>query len=118
MSSTPKPPLREAAAYAVDASNTLHIFNPFKPMPVTKAITGLFEQNPPNNGVLSGIGALGIDIASSNGFDIGGISNNAWLIATVGGAAKIYSINTTTGAASNPVNFSTTVKGFAVGSGF
>jgi hypothetical protein len=233
----------EAVAYAVDAANTLHIFNPAKPMPVTKAITGLpagdmivgidfrpatsqlyamgsssriytinlgngaatqvgaaaftpalngtdfgfdfnptvdrirvvsnagqnlrlnpitgavaaadstlrpgmpqvsaaaytnnfagatatrlfvidhnsdrlFEQNPPNNGVLVDIGALGIDIAASNGFDIGGTSNNAWLIATVGGSHRIYSINTTTGAAGNPVNFPVAVKGFAVGLGF
>jgi hypothetical protein len=233
----------ETAAYAVDANNTLHIFNPAKPMPVTKAITGLpagdmivgidfrpatsqlyamgsssriytinlgngaatqvgaaaftpalngtdfgfdfnptvdrirvvsnagqnlrlnpitgavaavdstlrpgtpqvsaaaytnnfagatatrlfvidhnsdrlFEQNPPNNGVLVDIGALGVDIAASNGFDIGGTSNNAWLIATVGGGYKIYSVNTTTGAAGNPVNFPVAVKGFAVGLGF
>jgi hypothetical protein len=233
----------EAAAYAVDAANSLHIFNPFKPMPVTKAITGLnagdnivgidfrpatsqlyalgassriytinlgngaatqvgasafspalmgtdfgfdfnptvdririvsntgqnlrlnpitgavaavdstlnpgmpqvsaaaytnnfagatatklfvmdhnadrlFEQNPPNNGVLVNVGALGIDIPSSNGFDIGGTSNNAWLIATVSGATKIYSVNTSTGATGNPVNFPVAVKGFAVGLGF
>lgn len=78
----------------------------------------LFEQNPPNNGMLVDIGALGIDIAASNGFDIGGTSNNAWLIATVGGSNKIYSINTMTGAASMPVNFPVAVKGFAIGLGF
>lgn len=78
----------------------------------------LYEQNPPNNGTLVDIGALGIDISSANGFDIGGTSNNAWLIATVAGYTKIYSVNTTTGAASKPVNFPAAVKGFAVGLGF
>ena len=78
----------------------------------------LYEQNPPNNGVLVEVGALGVDITSANGFDIGGTSDKAWIIATSGGSTKIYSVNTTTGALSSPVNFPATVKGFAVGLGF
>jgi hypothetical protein len=78
----------------------------------------LYEQNPPNNGTLVEIGSLGVDITSANGFDIGGTSNKAWLLGTSGGMTKIYSINTTTGAATQPVNFPTAVKAFAVGLGF
>lgn len=78
----------------------------------------LYEQNPPNNGTLVDIGALGIDISAANGFDIGGTSNNAWLIATVAGSTKIYSVNTSTGATSKSVNYPAAVKGFAVGLGF
>jgi hypothetical protein len=78
----------------------------------------LYEQNPPNNGTLVEIGALGVDITSANGFDIGGTSNKAWLLATSGGMTKIYAVNTTTGAATQPVNFPVAVKGFAVGPGF
>jgi hypothetical protein len=78
----------------------------------------LYEQNPPNNGTLVEIGALGVDITSANGFDIGSASNKAWMIATVGGTTRLYSVNTTTGALTEPVNFPSSVKGFAVGLGF
>ncbi|MET0463238.1 MAG: DUF4394 domain-containing protein [Chitinophagaceae bacterium] len=78
----------------------------------------LYEQNPPNNGVLVEIGALGVDITSANGFDIGGTSNKAWVLATAGGTTRIYTLNTSTGALAEPVNFPVAVKGFAVGLGF
>lgn len=78
----------------------------------------LYLQNPPNNGTLVEIGALGVDITSANGFDIGGTSNKAWLMATSAGTTKIYSLNTSTGAATAPVNFPNAVKCFAVGLGF
>jgi hypothetical protein len=78
----------------------------------------LYEQNPPNNGVLVEIGALGVDITSANGFDIGGTSNKAWVLATVGGTTRIYTVNTSTGALTEPVGFPSAVKGFAVGLGF
>lgn len=78
----------------------------------------LYIQNPPNSGVLVAIGALGVDVSSSNGFDIGGTSNNAYAILTVGGTNGIYAINTTTGAATLITAFPNSVTGFAIGLGF
>lgn len=78
----------------------------------------LYLQNPPNNGTLVEVGSLGINIESANGFDIGSTSQKIWFIGTVGGATKLYSINTTTGAATAGPNFPNGVKGFSVGLGF
>ncbi len=78
----------------------------------------LYLQNPPNNGVLTEIGSLGVNIDNSSGFDIGGTSGTAWAILSVKGNAKLYTINTTTGAAIEKANFNVLVNGFTVGLGF
>lgn len=78
----------------------------------------LYMQNPPNNGTLVSVGALGIDVTAANGFDVGGTSNMAYAILTAGSATKIYSINTATGMATAMADFPASVKGFAVGLGF
>lgn len=78
----------------------------------------LYQQNPPNNGTLVETGSLGINITNANGFDIGSVSQKAYLVATVGTATKIYSINTSTGAATSVSDFPNAVRGFAVGLGF
>lgn len=78
----------------------------------------LYQQNPPNNGTLVETGSLGINITSANGFDIGSMSQKAYLLATVGTATKVYSINTSTGAATSVADFPNAVRGFAVGLGF
>lgn len=78
----------------------------------------LYAQNPPNNGTLVDIGPLGIDITADNGFDIGGTSNKAYAVLTVGSTTKLYSINITTGAATELTAFPNGVRGFAVGLGF
>ena len=78
----------------------------------------LYQQNPPNNGTLVETGSLGIDINNTNGFDIGSISQKAYLMATASGSTKIYAVNTTTGAATSIANFPNNVKAFAVGLGF
>ena len=78
----------------------------------------LYLQSPPNNGILVERGALGINITNSNGFDIGSTSNKAYLLATINSENKIYSINTTTGAASAVSNYPNAVRGFALGLGF
>lgn len=78
----------------------------------------LYQQNPPNNGTLVETGSLEINISSANGFDIGGMSQKAYLIATVGSTTKIYSINTSTGAATSVADYPNGVKAFAVGLGF
>lgn len=78
----------------------------------------LYLQNPPNAGTLVERGALGIDITSTNGFDMGSSSNMAYLVATVGSATKIYSVNTTTGATTEVSNYPNAIKGFSIGLGF
>ena len=78
----------------------------------------LYTQNPPNNGTLIETGALGIDVTAENGFDIGGTSNKAYALLTVGGVTRIYTINTTSGAATQLSAFPNSARGFAVGLGF
>ncbi|AYN01292.1 DUF4394 domain-containing protein [Chryseobacterium sp. 3008163] len=78
----------------------------------------LYLQNPPNAGTLVERGALGINIAAANGFDIGSTSQKAYLLATVGTETKLYTVNTTTGAASSLGTYPNPVRGFTVGLGF
>ncbi len=78
----------------------------------------LYQQNPPNNGTLAETGSLGINITNANGFDIGSMSQKAYLMASVGGSTKIYSVNTATGAATSVSDYPNPVKAFAVGLGF
>ncbi|QBE63297.1 DUF4394 domain-containing protein [Pseudoduganella lutea] len=53
----------------------------------------LYIQNPPNNGTLATPVALGVDAGSANGFDIDARTNMGYMIATVGGARNLYSVN-------------------------
>lgn len=78
----------------------------------------LFKQDPPNNGTLVDVGALGVNVEASNGFDIGGTSGTAFGIFTVSGVQKMYTINLTTGAAAAGSNFPQSVRGFTMGLGF
>ncbi len=78
----------------------------------------LYLQNPPNAGTLVEQGPLGINITSANGFDIGSTSQKAYMIATVGTDTKIYSINTSTGAATALMVYPNSVRGFTLGLGF
>ena len=78
----------------------------------------LYKQDPPNNGTLVDVGPLGINIESSNGFDIGGTSANAYGIFTVGTTQRLYTVNLTTGAATAGATITTSVRAFALGLGF
>jgi len=78
----------------------------------------LFTQTPPNNGTLVETGNLTMDFGTDNGFDIGGTSNKAYAMVSAGGAGKIYSINLTTGTATQLSNYPNTVRAFAIGLGF
>jgi Domain of unknown function (DUF4394) len=80
----------------------------------------LFRQDPPNAGTLIEVGNLGVTPTESNGFDIGGTSNKAWALLTVGGTTRLYSINLTSGAATavGTYTFTGNYRGFAVGLGF
>ncbi|WP_293392657.1 DUF4394 domain-containing protein [Nevskia sp.] len=62
----------------------------------------LFLQNPPNDGVLTAIGSLGLDIDSVDGFGTATSAdgtNTAYAVMTTSSGASLYMINTTTGAA-------------------
>ncbi|MGF1922975.1 MAG: DUF4394 domain-containing protein [Bacteroidia bacterium] len=78
----------------------------------------LYKQDPPNNGTLVDVGALGINVENTNGFDIGGTSGIAYGIFTVGTAQRLYTINLTTGAATPGATITTSVRAFALGLGF
>ncbi len=80
--------------------------------------TALYNQTPPNNGTLVRLGSLGVTNATQNGFDIGGASNNAFAIFTVGTTSKIYGINLTSGVATAGVDYPNAVTAMAVGLGF
>ena len=85
---------------------------------VDHATDKLYLQSPPNAGTLVERGSLGLDITSSNGFDIGSTSNKAYLLGSVGSETKIYMVNTVTGAATAVANYPNAVKGFSIGLGF
>lgn len=78
----------------------------------------LYKQDPPNNGTLVDVGPLGIDVDGSNGFDIGGTSGMAYGIFTVGTTQRIYTVNLTTGAATQMAALTTPVRAFTLGLGF
>lgn len=77
----------------------------------------LYKQTPPNDGVLVEVGSLGINVESTNGFDIGSASGTAYAILTVGSANKIYTINLTSGVATPIADFPKTVNAMTVGLG-
>jgi hypothetical protein len=78
----------------------------------------LLRQDPPNNGTLVDIGALGVNATSTNGFDIGGTSGTAYAILTVGTTSAIYQINLQTGSATRIGDFPKASLGMAIGLGF
>ena len=78
----------------------------------------LYIQTPPNAGTLVPVGMLGVTNASQNGFDIGGASNTAYALLTIGTTTKIYTVNTATGATTAGVDFPNAANGFAIGLGF
>jgi Domain of unknown function (DUF4394) len=114
LSLNPGAPAVSAAAYTNNFAGTtttaLYVIDP--------STDRLYLQNPPNNGTLVDVGALGINVETDNGFDIGGRTNMAYALLTVGTTTKIYSINLSTGAATSLADFTGTAKGFSVGLGF
>jgi hypothetical protein len=59
----------------------------------------LLTQNPPNNGTLNDVGALGIDATAVNGFEIAGSDAAFAVLSTASAPAALYTINLTTGGA-------------------
>ncbi|WP_406695275.1 DUF4394 domain-containing protein [Singulisphaera sp. Ch08] len=75
-------------------------------------------QNPPNNGTLTTVGALGADVDAILGFDISttGGTNTGFAALAVGGVSGLYQINLTTGSASliGAIGGGATVRGLAI----
>jgi len=78
----------------------------------------LYRQIPPNDGVLVPVGALGIDIESQTGFDIGGSSNMAFGLFKVNGNTAVYQVNLSNGTTTKVKDFNVNATAMAVGLGF
>lgn len=66
---------------------------------ISAATDTLYTQNPPNNGTLVPVGPLGVDATDTNGFDFSSSDGVAYAALTTGELTRLYTINTTTGAA-------------------
>ncbi|WP_026952330.1 DUF4394 domain-containing protein [Algoriphagus mannitolivorans] len=110
----PGSPMVDAAAYtksfAGTTSTTLFV--------IDFATDMLYQQNPPNDGVLVPIGSLGIDVQDGNGFDIGGTSDMAYGVFRVNNSTGVYSINLMTGRATKISDLSLNPTAMALGLGF
>jgi len=76
----------------------------------------LYRQNPPNNGTLVEIGALGVSPAGQSGFDISPDGKTALASLNVGGESNLYLIDTATGKAGllGKFNSSSPIIGIAI----
>lgn len=110
----PGSPMVSAAAYSESFAGTtttsLYVIDSEDNM--------LYKVSPPNDGVMVGIGALGINVEFDNGFDIGGTSNMAYGVFTVGGASGVYSVNLMTGSAMKVSDLNFNPTAMALGLGF
>jgi hypothetical protein len=91
-------PMLLASAYtnSFDGAPSTMLFN------LDAASDVLTLQAPPNDGTLANVGALGVDIAGTAGFDIAGGANGLALAALRSGTSgpfMLYSVSLTTGAA-------------------
>jgi hypothetical protein len=78
----------------------------------------LYRLQPSNDGVLVPVGPLGLTVSGVNGFDIGGNSETAFAIFTVGTATGVYRINLMTRAATKASDLNFRPVAMAVGLGF
>ena len=110
----PGTPAVSAAAYASNfaGTSTTTLYD------IDLSTDKLYRQTPPNEGKLEEIGPLNIDIAANNGFDIGGQSNMAYGLFTVGSTTKLYQINLANGTSTPLLDGPAGINGLAVGLGF
>lgn len=85
---------------------------------IDSATDKLYKQDPPNNGTQVEVGSLGINVEAASGFDIGSRSGMAYAALKVGSSSALYTINLTTGAATKVADLPTSVRAFAIGTGF
>lgn len=78
----------------------------------------LVLQNPPNDGVLNTLGALGVDIPATTAFDIrtSGSTNEGFALVQVSGGSDLYTVNLTTGASTRVgrIGIGGTLRGLAI----
>lgn len=110
----PGTPTVDASAYTNNfaGATTTTLYN------IDYGTNSLYIQAPPNDGKLTLVGGLGVNIEAGNGFDIGGTTGKAYAILKTGTIASLYSINLTTGQATRLLGMSTSTQGFALGAGF
>jgi hypothetical protein len=84
-----------AAAYLnnVDGTGTTVLYD------IDAVSDQLLIQAPPNNGLLTPVGALGVNTSTDAAFDISPLDNTAFAALNVGGIAGLYTINLASGAA-------------------
>jgi Domain of unknown function (DUF4394) len=115
-----KQPAVTGAAYTnpdIDPNTATTLFD------IDTAADVLVTQNPPNDGVLNTVGALGVDVTKVVGFDIGlprGESKNASgtalaALQAAGGASTLYRIDLSNGRAEPRGKISEPVRGIAIG---
>ncbi len=85
---------------------------------IDPATDKLYKQDPPNAGTLVEVGALGVDITTAAGFDIGGKSGTAYALLTSRETTKLYTVNLQNGAVKPVADFTASVRALAVGLGF
>lgn len=82
---------------------------------IDPATDRLYIQNPPNNGTLTDVGPLGLDITGAAGFDIAPGDNTQGLVAvTFNGASELQQINLATGRLQKLGNLPGTIIGLAI----
>ncbi|WP_143961096.1 DUF4394 domain-containing protein [Litoribacter populi] len=110
----PDSPYVNAAAYTnnfANASSTMLFV-------LDSETNALYTQDPPNDGVLNMVGSLGIEFTSDNGFDIGGMSDNAYALLEVDGEMGVYQIDLSSGEASKVSDINIAATAMALGLGF
>lgn len=73
----------------------------------------LYIQNPPNNGTLELVGALTIDFQGTGDFDIMADNSQAFAVTNNASVSTLYSINLTTGKATDLGDFGASIIGIA-----
>ncbi|WP_461150259.1 DUF4394 domain-containing protein [Spirosoma pulveris] len=82
---------------------------------IDPATDRLYIQNPPNNGTLTDVGPLGLDITGSAGFDISPTDNTQGLVAVMfNGVSELQQINLSTGRLQKLGNLPGTIIGLAI----
>ncbi|ADB42205.1 DUF4394 domain-containing protein [Spirosoma linguale] len=82
---------------------------------IDPATDRLYIQNPPNNGTLTDVGPLGLDITGAAGFDISPTDNTQGLVAVMfNGASELQQINLSTGRLQKLGNLPGTIIGLAI----
>ncbi len=80
---------------------------------IDPATDRLYIQNPPNDGTLTDVGPLGLDITGAAGFDIAP-DGNGLVAVTFNGSSELQQINLTTGRLQKLGNLPGTIIGLAI----